>query len=192
MQNDFKRVTIWLQEERKLFCVKSFSSCYPWISGAHRSSSGCSPSQLLVRTAQAVSSLRVQKSSLSFGGGLFCALKNWKFPLTAGGHYANIMDVTCHGEVSERFKELVLKTSDSQEPWVRIPLSPPPFSPTTESLAERSTCRSTQVAIRGSPAKGVDRETGARVRIPPSAPSRSKLCIACSDLFYKSERTHAA
>ena len=72
--------------------------------------------------------------------------------------------------MSEWFKELVLKTSDSQEPWVRIPLSPPPFSPTTESLAERSTCRSTQVAIRGSPAKGVDRETGARVRIPPSAP----------------------
>ena len=94
--------------------------------------------------------------------------------------------------MSEWFKELVLKTSDSQEPWVRIPLSPPPFSPTTESLAERSTCRSTQVAIRGSPAKGVDRETGARVRIPPSAPSRSKLCIACSDLFYESERTHVA
>ena len=88
--------------------------------------------------------------------------------------------------MSEWFKELVLKTSDSQEPWVRIPLSPPPFSPTTESLAERSSCRSTQAAIRGSPAKGVDRETGARVRIPPSAPSRSKLCIACSDLFYKS------
>ena len=66
------------------------------------------------------------------------------------------------------------------------------FSLSTEYAAERSTCRSTQVAIRGSPAKGVDRETGARVRIPPSAPSRSKLCIACSDLFYKSERTHAA
>ena len=29
------------------------------------------------------------------------------------------------GEVSEWFKELVLKTSDSQEPWVRIPPSPP-------------------------------------------------------------------
>ena len=45
---------------------------------------------------------------------------------------------------------------------------------------------------RGSPAKGVDGEIRARVRIPPSAPSRSKLCIACSDLFYKSERAHAA
>ena len=29
-----------------------------------------------------------------------------------------------------------------------------------------------------------------RVRLP--APRRSKLCIACSDLFYKSERAHAA
>ena len=31
-----------------------------------------------------------------------------------------------------------------------------------------------------------------RVRIPPAAPRRSKLCIACSDFFYKSERAHAA
>ena len=30
------------------------------------------------------------------------------------------------------------------------------------------------------------------VRVPPPAPRRSKLYIACSDLFYKSERTHAA
>lgn len=30
--------------------------------------------------------------------------------------------------------------------------------------------RSTQVAIRGSPAKGVDRVTGARVQIPASPP----------------------
>ncbi len=31
-----------------------------------------------------------------------------------------------HGEMSERFKEPVLKTGDSFcEPWVRIPLSPP-------------------------------------------------------------------
>ncbi len=34
--------------------------------------------------------------------------------------------VTPIGEMSERFKEPVLKTGDSQkEPWVRIPLSPP-------------------------------------------------------------------
>ncbi len=30
------------------------------------------------------------------------------------------------------------------------------------------------------------------VRIHPPPPHRSKLCIACSDLFYKSERAHAA
>ncbi len=34
-----------------------------------------------------------------------------------------------YGEVSERFMELVLKTSDSQEPRVRIPSSPPPLLP---------------------------------------------------------------
>ena len=31
-----------------------------------------------------------------------------------------------------------------------------------------------------------------QVRILSLGPRRSKLCIACSDLFYKSERTHAA
>ena len=30
------------------------------------------------------------------------------------------------------------------------------------------------------------------VRVPSGAPRRSKLYIACSDLFYKSERAHAA
>ena len=34
--------------------------------------------------------------------------------------------VVSHGEVSERFMELVLETSDSKEPRVRIPSSPPP------------------------------------------------------------------
>ena len=38
--------------------------------------------------------------------------------------YVKIVCVT-DGEVSERFKELVLKTSDSKEPRVRIPSSPP-------------------------------------------------------------------
>ena len=41
----------------------------------------------------------------------------------------NVSDWSTVGEMSEWFKELVLKTSDSQEPWVRIPLSPPLFSP---------------------------------------------------------------
>ena len=39
---------------------------------------------------------------------------------------AIITTVALFGGVSEWFKELVLKTSDSQEPRVRIP-SPPPF-----------------------------------------------------------------
>ncbi len=42
------------------------------------------------------------------------------------------------GEMSEWFKELVLKTSDSKEPWVRIPPSPPFYI--------NSACRSTQEA----------------------------------------------
>ena len=47
------------------------------------------------------------------------------FHLTNLMDNAKIMCVDLHGEVSERFKELVLKTSDSKEPWVRIPSSPP-------------------------------------------------------------------
>ena len=44
--------------------------------------------------------------------------------LTLSQGYVKIICVT-DGEVSERFKELVLKTSDSKEPRVRIPSSPP-------------------------------------------------------------------
>ena len=33
---------------------------------------------------------------------------------------------------------------------------------------------------------------GVWVRVPPPAPSRSKLYIACSDFFQKSERAHSA
>lgn len=48
--------------------------------------------------------------------------------LTDPGKDGIIMGVAdAYGEVSERFMELVLKTSDSQEPRVRIPSSPPPF-----------------------------------------------------------------
>ena len=55
--------------------------------------------------------------------------------------------------MSERFKELVLKTSDPKGPWVRIPLSPP-FSydgPINSDLEKYPSGR------RGSPAKGVGR-----------------------------------
>ena len=52
--------------------------------------------------------------------------------------------------MSERFKELVLKTSDPKGPWVRIPLSPPSFS-------ERLNLEKYPSGRRGSPAKGVGR-----------------------------------
>ena len=77
-----------------------------------------------------------------------------------------------------------MKTGDSQEPWVRIPLSPPPFSRAQENIVfHLQPCRSTQVAIRGSPAKGVVGLNRARVRIPPSAPARRKRHIACDEFF---------
>ena len=44
-------------------------------------------------------------------------------------------------------------------------------------------CRSTQVAIRGSPAKGVVGLNRARVRIPPSAPRRSKVRFAPTSFY---------
>ena len=64
--------------------------------------------------------------------------------------YTNIVRVAkaaAHilGEVSERFMELVLKTSDPQGPGVRIPLSPP-ISPTNcIFFIDVTTRRSTQV-----------------------------------------------
>ena len=61
-------------------------------------------------------------------------------------------NVFCSGEVSERFKELVLKTSDSQEPWVRIPLSPPINNSIIYIYFD---LRKYPRGRRGSPAKGV-------------------------------------
>ena len=71
------------------------------------------------------------------------------------------------GEMSERFKELVLKTSDSKEPRVRISVSPPIFFYIRKIFR---LWRSTQAGRRGAPAKGVGRVTVARVQIPPSPP----------------------
>ena len=68
------------------------------------------------------------------------------FHLTNLMDNAKIMCVDLHGEVSERFKELVLKTSDSKEPRVRIPFSPPFFKITTLWFSSYVTIRSsTQV-----------------------------------------------
>ena len=52
-------------------------------------------------------------------------------PLTAAAKYVSICNALSNaygghwGEVSEWFKEPVLKTGDPQGPWVRIPPSPP-------------------------------------------------------------------
>ena len=54
-----------------------------------------------------------------------------------------------------------------KHPWVRIPLSPPNFRRRTSSFCIMEKYPSGR---RGSPAKGVGRETGARVQIPPSPP----------------------
>ena len=78
--------------------------------------------------------------------------------MTIRGRCANIYLASnrgfpTYGEMSERFKELVLKTSDPKGPWVRIPLSPP-FSydgPINSDLEKYPSGR------RGSPAKGVGR-----------------------------------
>ena len=74
-----------------------------------------------------------------------------------------------YGEVSEWFKELVLKTSDAKAPRVRISASPPTQFNNFINSEKYSRGR------RGAPAKGVGRATGARVQISPSPPSKSEL-----------------
>ena len=63
-----------------------------------------------------------------------------------------------------------MKTGDPQRPWVRIPPSPP-F--TTESPFTNFALEKYSRGRRGAPAKGVGRETGARVQIPPSPPEKA-------------------
>ena len=81
-----------------------------------------------------------------------------------------------YGEVSERFKELVLKTSDAKAPRVRISASPP-----LQFYIQIR--RSTQVGRRGAPAKGVGRETGARVQISPSPPLLKYTFVKIKSVF---------
>ena len=79
--------------------------------------------------------------------------------------------------MSERFKELVLKTSDSQEPRVRIPSSPP-FFQRAAKFNKRISRLSFGVVlkwVRGAPATGVGRVTGARVQISPTPPGNDKF-----------------
>ena len=85
-----------------------------------------------------------------------------------------------NGEMSERFKELVLKTSDPKGPWVRIPLSPP-FSydgPINSDLEKYPSGR------RGSPAKGVGRVERREGSNPSFSAKRKALIFNRSRLFF--------
>ncbi len=73
-----------------------------------------------------------------FYGCFFSFNKKMKKQLTDKIIFAIIV-LFMQGEVSERFKELVLKTSDSKEPWVRIPSSPPHLKKATEYYNENVT-----------------------------------------------------
>ena len=75
-----------------------------------------------------------------------------------------------YGEVSEWFKELVLKTSDAKAPRVRISASPPFFILIPFLNSEKYSR-----GRRGAPAKGVGRESGARVQISPSPPEKTQF-----------------
>ena len=83
-----------------------------------------------------------------------------------------------YGEVSEWFKELVLKTSDSQEPWVRIPPSPPyrhqPKAKLNKRIILFAHLENYSRGRRGAPAKGVGWVTAARVQIPHSPPGKGQ------------------
>ena len=60
------------------------------------------------------------------------------------------------------------------------------------SCAERAPLNARVVELVDSLASGASARKGVRVRLPPRAPRRSKLHIACSDFFQKSERAHCA
>ena len=50
--------------------------------------------------------------------------------LAACGRTATLIPATALGEMAEWFKAPVLKTGEgASPPWVRIPLSPPPYAP---------------------------------------------------------------
>ena len=84
--------------------------------------------------------------------------------------------------MSERLKEPVLKTGDAQ-----ASVGSNPTLSATFLFVRQSVVRYLQKypsGRRGSPAKGVGRETVARVQIPPSAPTRRKREKACGEFFY--------
>ena len=98
------------------------------------------------------------------------------YPLTSNLIYVNIKLslYVLVGEVSEWFKELVLKTSDPErdQGFESLPLRH--ISKIMEKYPR---------GRRGSPAKGVGRVTGARVQIPPSPPIINSFCVYRSRSF---------
>ena len=67
-----------------------------------------------------------------------------------------------------------------KHPWVRIPLSPPHFFQMYPVFGMQKY----PSGRRGSPAKGVGRETVARVQIPPSAPNPEVFTGKDFGIFY--------
>ena len=82
------------------------------------------------------------------------------------------------------------KPSYGNVPWVRIPLSPP------KAGCGNPTACANWISVnplhlqkysswwRGAPAKGVGRETGARVRVSPSAPIKAIHLLMCGFYSY--------
>ncbi len=99
-----------------------------------------------------------------------------------------------HGEVSEWFKELVLKTSDAKAPRVRISASPPLLFKDSLIFYLRLIAHSAGINLymekysrgrRGAPAKGVGRATGARVQISPSPPYKKNIPFGMFFLYFR-------
>ena len=84
--------------------------------------------------------------------------------------------------MSERLKEPVLKTGDAQ-----ASVGSNPTLSATFLFVRQSVVRYLQKypsGRRGSPAKGVGRETVARVQIPPSAPTRKPRTAMVPGFFF--------
>ena len=121
--------------------------------------------------------IRIKSCGASLCGFATCTFVQMRCCISSYGvMVVSLADMATYGEVSEWFKELVLKTSDAKAPRVRISASPPLFKNSIVVMLVQIDCaansirRSTQVGRRGAPAKGVGRVTGARVQISPSPP----------------------
>ena len=107
-------------------------------------------------------------------------------------YYINVADRKQHkgyGEVSERFKELVLKTSDSSRSreFESRPLRHTFLHPCRTQYCFGSPFGVVLKWWRGAPAKGVGRATGARVQISPTPPQNPRntlqMTVLCGFCF---------